>query len=434
MDLRTVTARGLPRYSSAVIFLAACAASPVVLAPGGGITASHDSVAVWDTAEEIPGETGEDPVDSGDSAEPDDGVEHLYVEGMVHEITLTLSNDGLDDLRRHPDRYTTAGIDIDGEEFTVGVHIKGSSTWTELNDKPSFKVDAEFVEDGAEVMGHSKFNLHNQVLDPMMMSEALTYGFWRDAGLPAARLSYAHLTINKSDYGVYTVVEPPTREFLKIWFDEPNGNMYENSYQDCDFDAPSCFEKEQDDEGNDDAIDALCADAVVRGDAWDDAFLPHMDHDRFFDFLAMEILLGHWDSYSYDRSNYRLYHQPVADNWAFIPWSADLSFAYRPWSYPHCNQYAVNPDDYIEGLVAARCHNSESCLHELATYVTARADWFETLDAVGRLQEVHDLIKPYVADDPRKHYSLADFEEHAACVEDLLATRPAEVRAWAALH
>ena len=43
------------------------------------------------------------------------------------------------------------------------------------------------------------------------------------------------------------------------------------------------------------------------------ALAGQLDWDRYTGFLAMEASLAHWDSYSYDLSNYRFYHEPTED-------------------------------------------------------------------------------------------------------------------------
>lgn len=48
-----------------------------------------------------------------------------------------------------------------------------------------------------------------------------------------------------------------------------------------------------------------------------------LDTDRFLTFMAMEVLLGHRDGYGLAKNNYRLYHDPAADRFVFLPSGMD---------------------------------------------------------------------------------------------------------------
>src|SRR6185436_16070515 len=48
-----------------------------------------------------------------------------------------------------------------------------------------------------------------------------------------------------------------------------------------------------------------------------------LDMDRFLSMMAMETLLCHSDSYSMNRNNYRLYHDPTTDKLIFMPHGMD---------------------------------------------------------------------------------------------------------------
>ena len=98
------------------------------------------------------------------------------------------------------------------------------------------------------LLGFERFNLHNMIHDPSMMSEELAYGMFRDAGLPASRTGFAWLEINGSTYGLYSLIETVDDDFLDDRFESGDGNLYEDGENSCDFDWPSCFEAEEFDE------------------------------------------------------------------------------------------------------------------------------------------------------------------------------------------
>ena len=356
----------------------------------------------------------------------------LFDLGQVQAFALTLSSESWNALSRDPREYTGASLDADGQVLEVGVRLKGSSTYESISAKPSFKVDVNWVDSEQKLHGKKKFNLHNQTLDPSFVSEALTFALFREADLPAPRVGWVWLQVNDEDYGFYTIVEEPDDEFIDLWFEEDDGNLYENLDAYCDVTDPlGCFDAEEFDEKNHDAFLALGSAATTRGEEWDTHMQALMDWERFTRFFAMEAAIGHWDSYSYDISNYRLYHQPVADNWTFIPWSADLGFSYRPWSYPDCGQYATNPDGYDMGILAGRCAESTICRGDVKTAILAIADQLDAFDISGRIDTFNAVIREHVQADPNRSYGMDDFVDHQACIIDFVNNRSAYLRGWA---
>jgi hypothetical protein len=388
-----------------------------------------------DSDEPDPGEPP--PFEAGEALDPAPGPgpdleDVLYSEDAITPLGLSLSGDALDDLRRNPEGYVEAELIYGEATFVVGVRIKGSSTRTDMEDKPSLIVDANRFVAGQEFMGHKKFNLHNQLIDPSMMSEIRSYRTLRENGLPASRAGYVRLTINGEDYGLYTSVQPHNDDFLEDWYTNPDGNLYENGGEDCDFTNDWCFEREENDEGGDAAFDALVADALLEGDAWETAMRARLDWPLFIKSIAMDAVIAHWDGYAYDRSNYHIYHDPVEDKWSFIPQSMDLDYGWRPWSYDSCGRHGVDPNTYTEGILAKKCLASATCRPEYVAAVMELTDAWEAADPVGQIDTLYALIADEVYSDGRKHYSSSSFERHVTCVRDWVEQRPAELREWAA--
>ena len=356
----------------------------------------------------------------------------LFDPRTIHDFELELGASAQSALERSPTRYVEGRFLWNGHEIPVGIRLKGSSSLDSFRGKPSLKIDFNHVVAGLTVQGQKKLNIHNMRYDPMKVSEELVYRMWRAAELPASRSGYAHVTIDGSDYGLYSVVEVPDDPFLERWYDDPNGNLYENAENYCDLDdGRSCFEAEEYDEGNHDALERLI-DAATTADGGMTALSGLLDWDRYTGFLAMEASIAHWDSYSFDQSNFRWYHEPTTDRWSLIPSSTDLGFGYRPWSYPDCGRHGVDPADYTMGVVSSRCWQDADCEAAVLDKMLAAADQMEALDLVSQLREATDHVRDAVYDDNRKSTSNGDFEAHLACVEAWLAQRPDELRQWVA--
>lgn len=375
-------------------------------------------------AEELPGDTAPEPPVVDD---PD-----LFTPNTIWELALELDDDAYSELGRDGSEFVTATLGWDERSWSVAIHIKGSSSWQRISEKPSLVVDVNRLDPKQEFMGVKKFYLHNDCYDPSQMSETLAYGYYRAAGYPASETSFAHLTLNGRDYGLYTVVEAHNDDFLEKWFGDPAGNLYENRDAYCDVTDLGCMEVEESDEGNDDAFLALGQAARREAGQWRAAVEPILDWDRFIAYLGLEIAVVHWDGYSYDLSNYSLYHDPTAGQWTFLTQSMDLDFGFRPWSYPSCGQYGMTIDNYNMGMLAESCQNDASCHADLVTYVSGQADALEVWDGAARVAALADLIGDSVRADPRRYYADSEYSDHVACLQAFFAERPSQLRAWVA--
>lgn len=398
----------------------ACTAGSIRLAPPED---SAPTPVVVDTSlEPIPGDSTP-PVD-----DPPDG--DLFAADTIWALSLEIDDDNWSALRRNGDEYADATLIAEGARWPVQIHIKGSSTWQEIDEKPSLVVDVDNLAPGAEFMGQEKFYLHNDVYDPSFMSETLAYGFYRTWGYPASRTTFARLTVNGDDYGFYTVVEPHEEQFLRTWFADPDGNLYENEDAYCDVWDISCMEVEEVDEGNDDALREL-GNAARFGDFATDVW-PLLDQDRFVAYLALEASIAHWDSYSYDLSNYQIYHEPTTNTWSLLTQSMDLDFGWRPWSYDQCARYGMDPGTYTMGALAEQCQADSTCHTAFVDAVEGYADRLEEADGAAMVRALDSFIGGEVRSDPRRYYDDAKYEEHIACLQGFFEDRPGQLRDWVA--
>jgi spore coat protein CotH len=85
-------------------------------------------------------------------------------------------------------------VEIDGETVRgVGLRYEGNGTFIEgqRSRRYSFKIDFNEYDDDLEFRGLTKINLQNNVTDPSLMREALSYELFREAKIPASRPAYA---------------------------------------------------------------------------------------------------------------------------------------------------------------------------------------------------------------------------------------------------
>lgn len=382
-----------------------------------------------------PVDTPEDPVDTPDVPfEPwslDETIpsgimpeDSLFRIDRVVEIRLTLSLQAHSALQGDPRSYVPATMRIYGQDFEVGIRTKGSSTWQSIDQKPSLKVAMDFSVPGQEIFGYEGFNLHNCGADPSYMGEAVGHRMMRLGGVPSLRVGYARVTIDGQDRGLYTIVQRKDHDWMREWFSDPEGSLYEAVG--CDFNAGAgCWDMDHQGDGDTRQDLVQFTNAMAQnGQAWWNTFRTQMDSPRVIRGLAAEWVIGHWDSYSGNLNNYHLYHEPTTDLWSLSPWSLDLSFS-RPVA-GNCHGYGINKAFYDRGLIAQRCHGDATCDQELDDAADALMTAIEAYDVTDLFDRIQRVIEPEVQTDPFGP-GMASFRREWQCAQSYLTERRPEL-------
>jgi hypothetical protein len=228
---------------------------------------------------------------------------------------------------------------------------------------------------------------------------------------------YVRLTVNGQAYGLYLNLETPDSHFLKRRFGDDSGILYEAAYG-VDLRAGDVEKFELDD--GDDPGRAALAELISALDApGDDVFYgahPMVDTASFLGMMAAAALLGDWDNY-YSSNNYRIYWNPSASRWFFIPTGIDQTFGDKAGGV-----FAAR------GLLFQKCLASERCLRDYADEVREVADRFDALDLSAKMDSLLSVIGADSEADPKRSYKIpmtTAREEMRA----FIANRPTEVRA-----
>jgi spore coat protein H len=362
------------------------------------------------------GETGQEPSDTGDTGSewiPGKTAyelsDHLFQLDLVHQVEIELGDEGYRALSAEPYEYVSATVTIDGEVLEeVGARVKGRlGSYRELYEKAAFKIDFNRYIEGQLFHGLEKLNLNNMVQDSSQVHERIGYALYGLAGVPAPRVGYAWLRVNGQDFGLYTMVEAYDDVFLEGRFEDPSGNLYDgdyvlwggSSYSLVDFD-PSVHDLFDLDEGED--VKHADIHAITRvlleeggGQGFDEAAAAVLDVDAFARMWAADAWVGHYDSYSYNRNNYRVYFDPEDGLADLFPWDPDWAF------------YSATPIASPSGLLAQACKADSSCHRSFHEHLAELCTAVEGSDLEEQLDDAIVLIREYVAADPRKEASAA---------------------------
>jgi spore coat protein H len=227
-------------------------------------------------------------------------------------------------LNASPRSYATSQVEEAERVLTnVAIRLRGHGSFRSLEEKPNFSVKFDEWKAAQSYRGLGKLMFNNASQDSTWFAEFVARGLFRDAGVPAARATHARVLLNGRDLGLYVVLEAVNSEFLQQHFKSAKGNLYEANLTDVD--VP--MEQDTGQRGNQaDRIELVRVCSITNQvERWRQ--LPTvLDVDRFLSFAAMEMLTAHWDGYILHTNNYRIYHEPRADKFYFIPHGMDWAF------------------------------------------------------------------------------------------------------------
>jgi spore coat protein H len=310
----------------------------------------------------------------------------LFESQPVWRIEIELAPQNLERLRIESRKYVPAIVRVFDEVFRdAGVHLKGRGSFRPIDDKPDFTVDFSKFASGGESRGLEKIHLNNSVQDPTYLKEQIAGELFQAAGLPAQRVAHALVRLNGRPLGLYVVKEGFTRGFLGRHFERPDGNLYDTD-EGHDVDEPLKRHLSRDAAADRSELKRLAA-AAVEPDLvrrWE-RLGRTLDVDRFLTFMAMELMICHWDGYCLGRNNFRVYQDPRFDRIVFLPGGMDQVFskADMPWK----------PD--MAGLVArAVMETPEGRQQYAARFRKLYGDLFVSERITNRVNQLLAALRP----------------------------------------
>ncbi len=208
----------------------------------------------------------------------------------------------------------------------VAVRLKGNGSFRPLNEKPSLVIKFDHYVPDQKFLGETKLALNSSSQDGTFLADFMANGLFTDANVPVSRVTHARVELNGRALGLYVLVEVHNKEFLKRWFKNSDGSLYEAYLADVDsnMDQDNGEDRSQKDRKRlADVVDLTKnPDPTKR---WEQ--LPKvLDVDRYMSHLACEIFTSHTDGYAMNRNNYRIYHNPDTDKFTFIGHGIDWAF------------------------------------------------------------------------------------------------------------
>lgn len=349
---------------------------------------------------------------------------------IIHEIYLDFAQNSYWDtlVENHDlDIYTLCNLTINGQLIdSVGVKLKGNSSYNNPSQKKSMKLDLNEFVSGKKYNGLKKFNLNNGFKDPSFLREKITLDLFNELGIPAPRCSYAKVYLNNQYWGFYTVIEEVNRNFLNQRFADNDSNLYKGDphgdlrwkgnlpsfyYTDYEIDTKS-------DSSNDwrDLVHLIDKINNTPANQLYDSLESVLNTYDFIRYWSLTNMFVNLDSYIGSGHNYYTYHNSLSGKFEWVTW--DVNEAFGNFKMGFNTQQIENFNLFYSGQTGSRPLIEKMVQNN--TYKTQLADYtcevlrtYFTEDYLfPRIDSLANAIRPHVYADTKKTYTNQQFEDN----------------------
>ncbi|WP_144510763.1 CotH kinase family protein [Bacillus sp. FJAT-22090] len=361
-----------------------------------------------------------------------------------------------------------ANVTVNGTTVNnVGIRTKGnlslrSVVQMEDSDRYSFKIDFDYYDSTKSLDGLKKLNLNNNYSDASQMREYMSYKMMDELGIATPGYSYMYVKINGEERGLYLGVEAIEETFLARTFDKGSGSLYKpdgtgsdlkyisDAYEDYTGIDPKTSIGDKDEEEFIDFITAINKESTDLESV--------LDVDEMLRYFAANTALVNLDSYQGNmKHNYYLYEEDGI--FSILPWDYNMSLGgfggggnRGQGGFPKQGNENTSPPENNEVIDAAQGQtrqqmgmmggnalndsninfsiyepvsgmsieerplinsllSSEENVSKYEDYISEIASTFLAKEKFTQMvDEVYNLIRPYVEKDPTAFYTTEEFQ------------------------
>ncbi|WP_337529395.1 CotH kinase family protein [Anaerotignum faecicola] len=417
-------------------------------------------------------------VGRADSAESHTYAEHIFQDDTVNEINIEIDEADWQNMLDNPleEEYHKANVTINGETIgNVAIRTKGNNSLTSVansdSDRYSFKLDFDYYDNNGNYYGLKKLCLNNNYSDNSSMREYISYKIMGEMGLDVPECAYSHITVNGEEWGLYLAVEPVDEVFLAEHFADATGDLYKPEgvggtgadlvYNGDDISAYTGLNLKTNLSSSDGKEILALTQALEDGEGLEEV----LDVEKALKYIAANVALANFDSYLGNTThNFYLYEEN--GRFTIIPWDMNLAFGgfgggevdiYEPTkqsmggfgggdkrkdtqdndavtnaaenteAQADANNQPQPPDnadmqgmpsmDSGEKPLVTTLLENETYRSMYEGYLKEIAEKYFTQEYMTELvTKIHDLIAPYVQNDPTAFCTYEEFEQ--ACSTD----------------
>ena len=157
----------------------------------------------------------------------------LFDNTQVHTIDIVMEEDSWDAFIANAtnEEYYAANLVIDGESYkNVGIRAKGNTSLSTVaslgSERYSFKIEFDHYDSSKSYHGLDKLNLNNLIQDSTMMKDYPVFTMMNQFGVTSSLCSYASITVNGEDWGLYVAIEGVEDGFWERNYGSGYGALY----------------------------------------------------------------------------------------------------------------------------------------------------------------------------------------------------------------
>lgn len=155
----------------------------------------------------------------------------LFDTSTVHAIDIVMEDWDSFIQTAQSEEYSECAVIIDGKAYkNVGIRGKGNTSLSSVasmdSERYSFKIEFDKYDKNKSYYGLDKLCLNNIIQDNTYMKDYLTYQMMNEFGVDAPLCSFAFITVNGEDWGLYLAVEGVEDGFLQRNYGTSYGNLY----------------------------------------------------------------------------------------------------------------------------------------------------------------------------------------------------------------
>ncbi|MFF5996190.1 exopolysaccharide Pel transporter PelG [Lysinibacillus sp. KU-BSD001] len=390
--------------------------------------------------------TGQTPVPSDNSIQIDDkrlyerdddsSIKTLYITVLPDE-----ENKALDwyALNRITERYSEENLKIimaEGQpngngpkvgmfgasETTANAKISIRGNTARNHPQKSYKI--KLLDSAGTWNNQTTINLNKHISDGSRLRNKLSFDLMEKIPhISSLRTQFVHLYVKDvtagstayEDYGLYTHVEQPNKQFLRNHLFDPNGYLYKvtffefnrypeqiRSHTDENYDSRS-FETILEIKGREehDKLITMLNDVNDYSLPIEEVINRHFDEDNLLTWLAINILMDNMDT---DANNFYLYSSLNNDKWLILPWDYDDGWE-KGRDYSNFSSYRAGISNYWGNRLFNRYLKVQDNVDKLTAKIEGLyADYINQNTVTTQLNQYASIVEPYVQRYPDSYY------------------------------
>ncbi|WP_256761108.1 CotH kinase family protein [Cohnella sp. WQ 127256] len=392
------------------------------------------------------------------SAATEEIKQNIFPKDKVVDVRITIDEDDFQNMldNASAEEMKTASVEYNGIKLdNIGIRTKGNlslrSVVSSDSDRYSFKLSFDEYISGQTLSGISKINLNNNYSDATSMREFLTYELAESMGLPTPEYSYVNVYVNGELWGFYLAIEQIGDAYLERHFDNSYGALYKAEFggggggggfgdrgaggaggvsssgggdllwQDDNIESYSSLVQKSKSSNDDILVDML--DELNNGTDYEKV----LDVEGALKYIGLNAVTVNMDSYlGSNQQNYYLYEDDGV--FSVLPWDYNMSFGGMG-----SGSSQVMIDEPTQGALADRPLIAK--LLGVAEYKEKYHEMIQSMingylsDEVfeARVNEIKEMISPYVKKDPRPFYTYDQYESAIPQLVTFTSSRVANV-------